>query len=243
MRTTLLILSISASAGFVPKIPSPAKSPLRAETEAEAEAPAEPAAPAPAPAPAAFDPDKVFKVDESPLMAYISRSWNKLDGSDTVEVEEMLKDPATVATIDQPDELGANALTLAASLNVPKPEIIKALLKAGADVNAKLGEEWSEKDTSALYRAVEGESLECVELIVAAGADLDYMNDRKVFTGLAKMTALQRAEDIGAKKIRDFLKSKGACAVSSSFRGHRFGVDASHTGAKKEMKEKPLSGV
>ena len=83
-----------------------------------------------------------------------------------------LKDPATVATINQPDELGANALTLAASLNVPKPEIIKALLKAGADVNAKLGEEWSEKDTSALYRAVEGESLECVELIVAAGADL-----------------------------------------------------------------------
>ena len=165
MRTTLLILSISASAGFVPKIPSPAKSPLRAEAteseapaEAEAEAPAEPAAPAPAPA-SAFNPDKVFKVDESPLMAYISRSWNKLDGSDTVEVEEMLKDPATVATINQPDELGANALTLAASLNVPKPEIIKALLKAGADVNAKLGEEWSEKDTSALYRAVEGESL------------------------------------------------------------------------------------
>ena len=165
MRTTLLILSISASAGFVPKIPSPAKSPLRAEAteseapaEAEAEAPAEPAAPAPAPA-SAFNPDKVFKVDESPLMAYISRSWNKLDGSDTVEVEEMLKDPATVATIDRPDELGANALTLAASLNVPKPEIIKALLKAGADVNAKLGEEWSEKDTSALYRAVEGESL------------------------------------------------------------------------------------
>ena len=37
MRTTLLILSISASAGFVPKIPSPAKSPLRAEaTESEA---------------------------------------------------------------------------------------------------------------------------------------------------------------------------------------------------------------
>ena len=51
---------------------------------------------------------------------------------------------------------------------------------------------------------------------------MDYMNDRKVFTGLAKMTALQRAEDIGAKQIRDFLKSKGA---------------------KKEMKEKPLSGV
>ena len=51
-------------------------------------------------------------------------------------------------------------------------------------------------------------------MIVAAGADLDYMNDRKVFTGLAKMTALQRAEDIGAKKIRDFLKSKGAAAVS-----------------------------
>ena len=98
MRTTLLILSISASAGFVPKIPSPVKSPLRAEAteseapaEAEAEAPAEPAAPVPAPSSAAaFDPDKVFKVDESPLMAYISRSWNKLDGSDTVEVEEML---------------------------------------------------------------------------------------------------------------------------------------------------------
>ena len=100
---------------------------------------------------------------------------------------------------------------------MPKPEIIKALLKAGADVNAKLGEEWSEKDTSALYRAVEGESLECVELIVAAGADLDYMNDRKVFTGLAKMTALQRAEDIGAKQIRDFLKSKGAAAASLRF--------------------------
>ena len=227
MRATALILSIAACSGFVFKTPSAVK-PLRAESEApaEAEAPAaaapaeEPAAPAPSSA--SFNPDKVFKVDESPLMAYISRSWNKLDGSDTVEVEEMLKDPATVATIDQPDELGANALTLAASLNVPKPEIIKALLKAGADVNAKLGEEWSEKDTSALYRAVEGESLECVELIVAAGADLDYMNDRKVFTGLAKMTALQRAEDIGAKKIRDFLKSKGA---------------------KKEMKEKPLSGV
>ena len=45
MRTTLVFLSISACAGFVPKIPSPAKSPLRAETEAEAEAPPEPAAP------------------------------------------------------------------------------------------------------------------------------------------------------------------------------------------------------
>ena len=166
MLTTVLLLSIAAACtGFVPKIPMPsAVKPLRAETTeseapAEAEAPAEPAAPAPAPGPKSFDPEKVFKVDESPLMAYISRSWNKLDGSDTVEVEEMLKDPATVATINQPDELGANALTLAASLNVPKPEIIKALLKAGADVNAKLGEEWSEKDTSALYRAVEGESL------------------------------------------------------------------------------------
>ena len=48
------------------------------------------------------------------------------------------------------------------------------------------------------------------------------MNDRKVFTGLAKMTALQRAEDIGAKKIRDFLKSKGAYPVSSSSRGRCF---------------------
>ena len=48
---------------------------------------------------------------------------------------------------------------------MPQPEIIKALLKAGADVNAKLGEEWSEKDTSALYRAVEGESLCGLSLI------------------------------------------------------------------------------
>ena len=94
MRATALILSIAACSGFVFKTPSAVK-PLRAETTeseapAEAEAPPEPAAPAPAPAPAAFDPNKVFKVDESPLMAYISRSWNKLDGSDTVEVEEML---------------------------------------------------------------------------------------------------------------------------------------------------------
>ena len=103
MRTTVLLLSIAAACtGFVPKIPMPsAVKPLRAETTeseapAEAEAPAaaapaeEPAAPAPAPSSASFDPNKVFKVDESPLMAYISRSWNKLDGSDTVEVEEML---------------------------------------------------------------------------------------------------------------------------------------------------------
>ena len=103
MRTTVLLLSIAAACtGFVPKIPMPsAVKPLRAETTeseapAEAEAPAaaapaeEPAAPAPAPSSASFNPDKVFKVDESPLMAYISRSWNKLDGSDTVEVEEML---------------------------------------------------------------------------------------------------------------------------------------------------------
>ena len=97
MRTTVLLLSIAAACtGFVPKIPMPsAVKPLRAETTeseapAEAEAPAEPAAPAPAPGPKSFDPEKVFKVDESPLMAYISRSWNKLDGSDTVEVQEML---------------------------------------------------------------------------------------------------------------------------------------------------------
>jgi len=101
MRATALILSIAACSGFVFKTPSAVK-PLRAEmTEsdaapAEAETPAaaapaeEPAAPAPAPSSASFNPDKVFKVDESPLMAYISRSWNKLDGSDTVEVEEML---------------------------------------------------------------------------------------------------------------------------------------------------------
>ena len=101
MRATALILSIAACSGFVFKTPSAVK-PLRAETTeseapAEAEAPAEPAAPAeepaaaaPAPSSASFNPDKVFKVDESPLMAYISRSWNKLDGSDTVEVEEML---------------------------------------------------------------------------------------------------------------------------------------------------------
>ena len=80
---------------------------------------AEPAAPAPAPA-SAFNPDKVFKVDESPLMAYISRSWNKLDGSDTVEVEEMLKDPATVATINQPDELGANLCGNQPECRVPR---------------------------------------------------------------------------------------------------------------------------
>ena len=103
MRTTVLLLSIAAACtGFVPKIAMPsAVKPLRAETTeseapAEAEAPAaaapaeEPAAPAPAPSSSSFDPEKVFKVDESPLMAYISRSWNKLDGSDTVEVEEML---------------------------------------------------------------------------------------------------------------------------------------------------------
>ena len=97
MRTTVLLLSIAAACtGFVPKITMPsAVKPLRAETTeseapAEAEAPAEPAAPAPAPSSQSFNPDKVFKVDESPLMAYISRSWNKLDGSDTVEVEEML---------------------------------------------------------------------------------------------------------------------------------------------------------
>ena len=97
MRATALILSIAACSGFVFNTPN-AVQPLRAESEApaEAEAPAaaapaeEPAAPAPAPAPKAFDPNKVFKVDESPLMAYISRSWNKLDGSDTVEVQEML---------------------------------------------------------------------------------------------------------------------------------------------------------
>ena len=96
MRTIVSILSIAAACtAFVPKIPMPsAVKPLRAETTeseapAEAEAPAA-AAPAPAPAPKAFDPNKVFKVDESPLMAYISRSWNKLDGSDTVEVQEML---------------------------------------------------------------------------------------------------------------------------------------------------------
>ena len=101
MRATALILSIAACSGFVFKTPSAVK-PLRAETTeseapAEAEAPAEPASPAeepaaaaPAPSSASFNPDKVFKVDESPLMAYISRSWNKLDGSDTVEVEEML---------------------------------------------------------------------------------------------------------------------------------------------------------
>ena len=103
MRTTVLLLSIAAACtGFVPKMTMPsAVKPLRAETTeseapAEAEAPAaaapaeEPAAPAPATSSASFNPDKVFKVDESPLMAYISRSWNKLDGSDTVEVEEML---------------------------------------------------------------------------------------------------------------------------------------------------------
>ena len=108
MRTTVLLLSIAAACtGFVPKIPMPsAVKPLRAETTeseapAEAEAPAaaapaeEPAAAAPAPSSASFNPDKVFKVDESPLMAYISRSWNKLDGSDTVEVEEMLGTAST----------------------------------------------------------------------------------------------------------------------------------------------------
>ena len=94
MRATALILSIAACSGFVFKTPSAVK-PLRAETTeseapAEAEAPAEPAAPAPAPSSQSFDPNKVFKVDESPLMAYISRSWNKLDGSDTVAVQEML---------------------------------------------------------------------------------------------------------------------------------------------------------
>ena len=94
MRATALILSIAACSGFVFKTPSAVK-PLRAESEAPAEAEAPAAAapaeePAPAPSTASFNPDKVFKVDESPLMAYISRSWNKLDGSDTVEVEEML---------------------------------------------------------------------------------------------------------------------------------------------------------
>ena len=220
--TCSLLFAANICGGFrAPTRVVASPSPLRAEaTETDAPAEAEAAAPAPAAA-AAFDPNNVFEMDESSLMAYIARSWNKLDGSDTVAVEDMLKDAATRATINKPDKIGASALTIAASLNVPKPELVKALLAAGANVNAKLGEAWSDKDTSALYRAVEGELLECVTLIVEAGADEDYLNDRKVFTGLAKVTALQRARDLGAKKIGAYLEAKGATA---------------------EMKEKPLVG-
>ena len=164
-------------------------------------------------APDGFDETKVLKIDESPLMAYITRAWSKLDGSDAragadllpplfetsphrrvvvaasparlrrrvavaspprycrgvaarlrrrvavaspprrrrpasssprrlrrdtgtsqvVAVEEMLRDAATKRSIDSADELGASALTLAASGQTPKPDIVRVLLAAGAD--------------------------------------------------------------------------------------------------------------
>ena len=68
---------------------------------------------------------------------------------------------------------------------MPKPEIIKALLKAGADVNAKLGEEWSEKDTSALYRAVEGDA--CAAILQPRAPP--RLHERPRSSPAAKMTA------------------------------------------------------
>ena len=44
--------------------------------------------------------------------------------------------------------------------------------------------------------------------------DMPHVSPIFSFCHETPRTALQRAEDIGAKKIRDFLKSKGAAAVS-----------------------------
>ena len=65
-----------------------------------------------------------------------------------------------------------------------------------------------------------------MEALVEAGADVNYMCDRKIFSGLSKLTALcsvrevtssgtsaaqaaQRAKDLGEKKILKYLESKG----------------------------------
>ena len=318
-------------------------------------------------APDGFDETKVLKIDESPLMAYITRAWSKLDGSDAragadllpplfetsphrrvvvaasparlrrrvavaspprycrgvaarlrrrvavaspprrrrpasssprrlrrdigtsqvVAVEEMLRDAATKRSIDSADELGASALTLAASGQTPKPDIVRVLLAAGADPyvrredspgagrGAAAAATWTflgawrrrsrdvelparparaiffsqqRKARAALVRQglvgalprgrgrvagvrgaarrgrraarvrgrPAGDSSRGARVASApnaggashrrrgprrAGADLDYMNDFKTFTAPCKMTALQRAKDIGAKKI------------------------------------------
>jgi hypothetical protein len=149
-----------------------------------------------APAPA-FDASKVFKADEQPVLKYIQRAWNKIDGSDAVAVKEMLQDAANKAAIDTPDENGNNMLSLAAS--VAKPGIVKVLLEAQADPNAKLGEEWSERDVSALYRAVEGGSLEAVEALVEAGAKIVVLSSRSGDVPSASQAKVDALRDMGCE--------------------------------------------
>ena len=173
--------------------------------EAAEEAPAAPLGPPPV-VPYVGE-EKCLKVDESVLMKYIKGTWSKLDGSDVTRVKELLGEPANKAQIDAIDDAGKSALSLAAS--VSKPKIVDVLLSAGANPNVILGEEWTVYDSQALFRAVEGESLEAVQSIVEAGGDVNYISGRLLFKGIVKMTPLARARELGNKPIAAYLESKG----------------------------------
>ena len=105
----------------------------------------------------------------------------------------------------------ATAVVLAVLLPGATPQLaeLEALLAAGANPNVVLGAEWDVKDVQPLFRAVEEENLDAVTQLVEAGAEINRLNARLLFTGTCKMTAAQRAKDLGAKQVLKYLESKG----------------------------------
>ena len=207
MRRFALIALATVANAFAPRhVVQDVTKALRAAEAAEETVKAE-AKPAGPPATIPWDESKVIKVDASPMCKYITRAWSKSDDVAAADIADMLKDPANLALLDAVDEAGSCALSLAASSG--KPRVVEALLAAGANPNVVLGAEWDVKDVQPLFRAVEEENLDAVTQLVEAGAEINRLNARLLFTGTCKMTAAQRAKDLGAKQVLKYLESKG----------------------------------
>ena len=105
----------------------------------------------------------------------VSADWWKTATLDKVKAEI-----ANGADVNAKDNEGLTALILAARMT-NNPEVIKALIKAGADVNAKIESGGSKGGTALMVAAATNKNPEVAKVLIEAGADkIAYRNNQRI---------------------------------------------------------------
>lgn len=201
----MVLLVATAVHAFTPRSPflNPRRFCTQLAAEEEEGSSASPAAAGPTPAPA-YDPDNLIDANDSKVMSYIIRSWDKVEGEDAVAVTELLKDSAELANMDAVDKYGRCALSIAAEMG--KTGIVEALLAAGANPNTRM-----ENNITPVYVASSYGKIDTVKALIENGGDVNAAAELLLWwTKEVKVTPLKRAKDQGHKDIAAYLEGKGA---------------------------------
>ncbi len=117
------------------------------------------------------------------LNSNIALAANNLVNADwwkTATLDKVKAEIANGADVNAKDNEGLTALILAARMT-NNPEVIKALIKAGADVNAKIESGGSKGGTALMVAAAANKNPEVAKVLIDAGADkIAYRNNQRI---------------------------------------------------------------